>query len=308
MIQHRFKILVSFLLFFVQAAFGQKQLELPEIQKADQIIRHKGYVLSYNEKYEQANWVAYELTREETDKAFERTNKFLPDPFIKTGSATDADYAGSGYDRGHLAPAADMGWSKETMYESFYFSNMSPQTPSFNRGIWKNLEEMVRTWAIEFDTLFVATGPVFAEEMPVIGPNKVAVPPYYYKVILTKSNGHYQSIGFILPNEASSDPLSDFAVSVDSVEHKTHLNFFAGMDDVTEEKIEHNICISCWSWKKIKSNQSKKQQEHETVKAEEHQVALGESVQCNGITQKGTRCKKKTKDPSGYCNIHQKMH
>ena len=108
---------IPFLLFVFNAGFAQKHLELPSIGKEDEIVYHKGYTLSYNEKYEQANWVAYELTREETDKSFERTNKFLSDPLVHTGSATDADYAGSGYDRGHLAPAADMGWSQETMYE-----------------------------------------------------------------------------------------------------------------------------------------------------------------------------------------------
>lgn len=299
---------IGLLLFTFNTLYAQKHLELPaSFGKDDQIVRHKGYTLSYNEKYEQANWVAYELTREETDKSFERTNKFLSDPLVHTGSATDADYAGSGYDRGHLAPAADMGWSQETMYESFYFSNMSPQTPSFNRGIWKHLEEMVRDWAIEYDTLYIATGPVFEGEMPVIGPNKVAVPPFYYKVILTKSNGHFQSIGFILPNEASSAALSDFAVSVDSIEHKTRLNFFAGMDDDTEEKTEHNLCIPCWSWKKNHSTHSTKQHITAPVKSDEHPISV-ESVQCHGITQKGTRCKKMTKDKSGYCTIHQKMH
>ena len=299
---------IPFLLFVFNAGFAQKHLELPAISKEDEIVHHKGYTLSYNEKYEQANWVAYELTREETDKSFERTNKFLPDPLVHTGSATDADYASSGYDRGHLAPAADMGWSQETMYESFYFSNMSPQTPSFNRGIWKHLEEMVREWAIEYDTLYIATGPVFEGEMPVIGPNKVAVPPFYYKAILTKSDGHYQAIGFILPNEASSANLSDFAVSVDSVEHKTHINFFASMEDAQEEKVEHNLCVSCWTWNKSKSHHSTKLTETEKLNTTEHHTSSDQSVQCQGITKKGERCKKMTKDPSGYCYIHQKLH
>ena len=111
-------------------------LELPKPKENEQIINHFAYTLSYNELFEQANWVAYELTDIETISHFERTNKFIVDDLVKTGSASNDDYKKSGYDRGHLAPAGDMGWSEQAMKESFYYSNMSPQNPSFNRGIW----------------------------------------------------------------------------------------------------------------------------------------------------------------------------
>jgi endonuclease G len=143
----------------------RRDLELPAVKKGEQVIRHAGYSFVYNEAYEQAAWVAYELTEKETDKQYDRTDKFIPDPSVITGSATDSDYSGSGYDRGHLAPAADMGWSSTSMAESFYFSNMSPQVPGFNRGIWKRLEEQVRSWAIEYDTIYVVTGPVLKGNM-----------------------------------------------------------------------------------------------------------------------------------------------
>ena len=130
-------------------------LELPKTNSNDIIITHSGYSLLFNENHLQANWIAYDLSKEETNKRFERTDKFRSDPKVKTGTASDADYEGSGYDRGHLAPASDMGWSPAAMAESFYYSNMSPQTPRFNRGIWKKLEESLRTWAIENDTIYI---------------------------------------------------------------------------------------------------------------------------------------------------------
>lgn len=291
------------LLFFhlVQAQSG---LELPAISTNDQVIKHTGYTLAYNETYEQASWVAYELTDAETQKAYERTNKFLPDPAVKTGSATDADYARSGYDRGHLAPAADMGWSETTMKESFYFSNMSPQVPAFNRGIWKKLEEQVRSWAHAYQTLYIATGPVLEGDMPTIGPEKVAVPPAYYKVILIKKGKDYQAIGFILPNEASSLSLQHYAVSVDIVEKRTHLNFFEKLEDQTEETTENSLCLSCWDWGKIQSAQSSPPKEKTVASPSK---SSSSSVQCNGVTKKGARCKKMTKDPSGYCNLHKQL-
>ena len=154
-------------------------LEIPMMKGDIPIIRHLGYEFQYSEKHEQAFWVAYELTKKETEKAFERTNEFIPDPSVSTGTATVGDYSKSGYDRGHLAPAADMGWSAQAMKESFYFSNMSPQEPGFNRGIWKKLEEQVRTWAKAYDSIYVVTGPVLKDGLVQLGPNGVSIPKYY---------------------------------------------------------------------------------------------------------------------------------
>jgi endonuclease G, mitochondrial len=224
------------------------KLEIPATKSDDVIISHSGYSLEYNETHEQANWVAYELTAKETNKVFDRTDKFLPDPSVVTGSANDKDYSGSGYDRGHLAPAADMGWSSTAMAESFYYSNMSPQLPAFNRGIWKKLEELVRTWAIEYNTISIVTGPVLTPGLPSIGPDKVSVPKYYYKVILDYEEPDLKGIGFILPNAGSGDPLQNFAVTIDSVEKVTGLDFYPALPDSQEKLIEKTLCIKCWSW------------------------------------------------------------
>lgn len=274
-----------------------KYFEIPENKHGEEVIHHAGYSFVYSEKHEQSKWVAYELTSSETEKAVERTNDFIPDPFVKTGSADNPDYAGSGYDRGHLAPAADMGWSEQTMKESFYFSNMSPQLPSFNRGIWKKLETQVRTWAIENEAIYVVTGPILKDGLKTIGPNKVSVPEYYFKVILDFTGTEKKAIGFVLPNTNSSLPLSEFAISVDSVEILTAINFFPKLDNTEEEKLESSICIECWSWKKTKVKDTTVQNKEVTTK---------ESSQCKGITNSGDRCKKKTKSKSGYCSLHKK--
>lgn len=269
------------------------KLELPKTNSKDKIITHTGYSFLYNETHEQANWVAYELTKEETNKLFERTNKFISDPKVKTGTASDKDYEGSGYDRGHLAPASDMGWSSTTMAESFFYSNMSPQTPSFNRGIWKKLEELVRTWAIENNTVYIVTGPVLTNDLQTIGPNKVSVPNYYYKVVLDYSEPNIKGIGFILPNIDSKIQLQYYAVSIDSVEKLTGINFFPLLQSEQEEFIEKTLCIKCWSWKNIKTTSEKNK--NKTTK----------SVQCNGITKAGVRCKNKTLNFSGNCYHHE---
>ena len=123
-----------FLLLLPVSAYSQ-QLELVKSINPDQVHKYTGFTLEYDESTEQAFWVAYELTRSEVARTVRRTDDFRPDPNISTGSAILSDYKGSGYDRGHLAPAGDMKFSRQTMIESFYMSNMSPQLPAFNRGI-----------------------------------------------------------------------------------------------------------------------------------------------------------------------------
>lgn len=260
--------------------------------KASQVIRYRGYDLCYDENSEQALWVAYQLTESETIRRYERTNKFIEDPHIKTRSAGERDYKGSGYDRGHLAPAADMGWSSQTMAESFYYSNMSPQVPAFNRGIWKRLEEQVRDWAVELDTIYVVTGPVLKGKMTRIGPEEVAVPNYYYKAILTLNGKDAKAIGFIMANQSGRGSLYQYAVSIDSLEKFTGLNFFASLPDVTESRIETQNCIPCWAWNNKRSA------------GKSSAGVSSESVQCSGTTKAGKRCRRMTKDPTGRCYQH----
>lgn len=272
-------------------------LEIPKTQLHETIIHHTAYSFSYNEIHEQANWVAYLLSKEETQKAFERSNKFLPDPDVKTQTANDADYKSSGYDRGHLAPAADMSWSEVTMQESFYYSNMSPQVPSFNRGIWKKCEELVRSWANENDSIYIVTGPVLTEGLPTIGENKVSVPNYYYKVILDYRKPSIKGIGFIFPNAASSEDLEKFTVTIDSVEAFTGIDFFPSLPDEQEELIEKIKCIDCWQWKDSKNNSNSYNEPHNATEAR----------QCLGTTKSGNRCKNKTSSKSDYCKLHEKQ-
>ena len=220
--------------------------ELPAYSKTDWIIWHIGYSLAYDENYKLAKWVAYELTLEETKGTFARNDKFKPDPLITKNSASLVDYKKSGYDRGHLAPAADMKWSLDAMKESFFLSNMCPQDKSFNRGIWKKLEEQVRDWAIENKSVYIATGPLLEQGLPTIGPNKIPIPKAFYKVILDYTQPDIKAIGFVVPNQGSSLPIASFALPIDSIEQLTHINFFEKLPDDIENRIEQSVCNQCW--------------------------------------------------------------
>ena len=222
--------------------------------EADHQIRHFAhYTICYRESYEQAEWSAYCLTEEELVKNAGRTDDFRSDPEIKTGSATPADYKKSGYDRGHLSPAADFAFDEKAMSETFYMSNMSPQKGSLNRGIWKDLETEVRLWAKNFGRVYVVSGPILEkkpEEYQSIGENGVSVPEFYYKVILAplyadeadkaspENADSVIAMGYIFPNEKCEGSLDDYAVSVDEVEKRTKLDFFALLEDKVENEVE----------------------------------------------------------------------
>ncbi len=272
-------------------------LEWPAIQPKDNIIQHAAYTLCYDEKHEQAKWVAYSLTANETNSHYERSNDFNVDPKVSTGSADDSDYKGSGYDRGHLAPAGDMGFSSLSMRESFYYSNMSPQNPSFNRGIWKELEEQVRSWALIYDSVLVVTGPVLTASLPKIGVNGVSVPSFYYKVILDFKNNQSKAIALILPNVKGSKPLSSYVLSIDELEKLTNLDFFPELQDDLEARLEKSSLVNSWDWKIVST--------HSSVKKSSNNSGSSEAIQCSGTTKKGLRCKNRTKNSSGKCYLHE---
>ncbi len=198
-------------------------LELPMLEEDETLIIHTGYSLVYDEEHEQAKWVAYHLTRDELYGLYERKDDFRSDESISTGSAELDDYRRSGYDRGHLIPAADASWSEQAMSETFFLSNMSPQEPSFNRGIWADLEATVRHFADSFGSVYVTTGPLYERESErvTIGDNEVTVPDAYFKAILTTHGGTPQAIAFILANEKSSRDLEETATSIDLLEDKS---------------------------------------------------------------------------------------
>ena len=219
---------------------------LPAPSAAGEIVHHIYYTLSYNEDHEQADWVAYVLTRDHLNENWvERSNTFRPDPDVRTESATPRDYTSSGYDKGHLCPAADMSFNEQAMDESFLMSNMSPQVPAFNMGIWRELEELTRDWARKFGRLYVVTGPILAQpSLGQIGFSKVTVPSYYYKVLLAPDQ--HRAIAFMLPNQVSTRPVLDYAYTIDQVEQSTGLDFFPQILKGSEEDLERALDKNAW--------------------------------------------------------------
>ena len=210
------------------------------------VYHRSGFSFSYVEMHEQSEWVAYELT----DKDMVATNYNRPyfnqDPIVTTASADWRNFKNSGYDKGHLCPAGDRKSSLESYEETFFTSNISPQIPEFNNGVWNRLEQKTRYWATKYNGLYVITGGVLKGEMKTIGKENVAVPNYFYKILMTKD--HTKMIGFLVPHEPSKAPLYSFVVSVDEIEKLTGIDFFPALEDALESNLEKETSYKKWSF------------------------------------------------------------
>ena len=217
-----------------------------ELSRKLEVVDHKYYRLGYFEKHEQSAWVAYLLTKEMVSKTKAiRKNRFIIDKKISTLSATSADYTKSGYDRGHICPAADMSFSQDAQDITFLMSNMSPQIHSFNAGKWKQLEEKVRHWAKENDSIIVIAGPILDSIIGKIGKNNVSIPYSFYKIIIDISYPDYKAIGFIMKNEKLSEDLLYYSMSIREIEERTGLNFFPKYDN---DSLVQNLETKSWDW------------------------------------------------------------
>ncbi len=213
-----------------------------------EIVHHNGYSLSYSERHEQAEWVAYELKKQHLSSTHFDRPYFEIDKAVKTGAASWKNYKKSGYDRGHLCPAGDRRYSREAHDETFLTSNISPQEHGFNSGIWNTLEQKVRYWAKKYDGVFVVTGGVLESDLKTIGSEEVAVPNQFYKVILDYNSGKPKMLAFLMPHENSNKPLYEFVVSVDTIEDLTGIDFFPELDDAIEKKIEASNNYKQWQF------------------------------------------------------------
>ncbi len=228
-------------------------LEIPAPVYGNKIIRHDAYVTSYNPDNRIADWVAYELTAEESSARKDRDGlEFRMDPDLHgCTQAMREDYTGSGWTKGHLMPAADAAFDSQAMSETFYLTNVCPQTEALNAGDWQYLEKQVRAWARRYGSVFVVTGPIVGENRyGTIGDRYVVVPDYFYKALLVqRKDGSYSSVAFVMGNDDERYYLRDCYMTVDELEEMTGMDFFPALDDKIEEKVEGSVRRSDWGIK-----------------------------------------------------------
>ena len=213
----------------------------------EQMLRRTGYLSSYNKTTKLPNWVAWHLTEDRTTGPAKRSGvDFEPDMDVPAPRAEDSDYYGSGYDRGHLCPAADNKYSVKAMEESFLFTNMCPQNGNLNRGDGNEMEMACRRWAKEYGGVYIVCGPIlYKGKHKTIGRNKVVVPEAFFKVVL-RTGKDAKAIGFIYKNAEGNRPKGDYVNTVDEVERITGIDFFPSLPDDVEKRVEATADIADW--------------------------------------------------------------
>lgn len=218
-------ILLLIATFIITTFYAQN---LPTILDTNnQIIEHERFILSYNETHEQANWIHYTLKASDLKgNKVTRSNNFRIDTLVITGTANNYDYKSQGYDRGHLKPAADAGSNTNHMEETFYYSNISPQKASFNRGIWLKLEKEARYHATQSDSVIIVTGGVLKEGLKTIGLNKVSVPDHFYKILYIYKGCTTQIKAYLIPNQKSFNQTNYYLTTLNKLKQLTNITFY----------------------------------------------------------------------------------
>lgn len=223
-------------------------IEIPTILSdvSELILVRKAYKVSYNGDTKCPNWVAWHLTASHVDGDVPRYNRYDEDLDVPAPRATNEDYRGSGWSRGHMCPAGDNKWDAEAMRQSNLLTNMCPQNRSLNSGMWNRIEMDCRKWAQKYGDVYIVCGPLFYnKEHETIGTNKVVVPEAFFKVILCL-NGKPKTIGFVVKNNEGAKKKDQYVNTVDQVERITGMDFFPALPDSIEDIVEATANINEW--------------------------------------------------------------
>lgn len=216
-------------------------VELPAYGDQEDIVKHQGYTASYNHTTLCPNWVAWELTAEETNGQVEGQYSFSRDPDVAIPKASREDYSGSGWDKGHMAPRADMKWSARALEESYYFTNVCPQNHEMNSQAWRKIEELTRRLARRYGAVYVVCGPVCTtNDYGTIGKAKVQVPDAFFKALAISADDGYHTVGFLVENTPQDGSPRRYAVSVDSVESVVGRDLFPKVPEEAEASFDWN--------------------------------------------------------------------
>lgn len=229
---------------------GKYEIPVANYDITEICLERMGYTVSFNPEENIPNWVAWNLDTEKLVERESRNDKFTPDPDLDPESAiTTHEYKGTGWDRGHMCPAADNRWHWRAMDESFYMTNICPQHHNLNRGDWKELEDACRRWAA-IEPVYIVCGPILYKtpKYGYIGTeHQIRIPDAFFKVVLTGlESGEPRAVGFIYKNEAGNNKRDKYVNSVDEVERITSMDFFSALPDDVERYVESEYNLSDW--------------------------------------------------------------
>ena len=214
---------------------------------SEMILRKSTFIVSYNKDTKLPNWVAWNLAAEHTDGPYPRLGNFYEEGEVPQPRATNDDYKGSGWSRGHMCPAGDNKWNEKAMFDSFSLVNVCPQNANLNSGLWNSIEIDCRRWARKFGDIYIVCGPIFMNrEHEIIGNNQIVVPEAFFKVVLCL-NGPPKGIGYIVRNSDGTKKRDLYYNSIDQVERIIGMDFFPALPDDLEAKVEAIADVNDWN-------------------------------------------------------------
>lgn len=224
---------------------GLENVTIPS-ELTSQIKEYTGFTLSYNKDNRTPNYVVWELLGTEVGGSVSRTDNFWPDSDI-IGCTKHSDYTGSGFDRGHMCPAADQKWSDQAMSDCFVMANMCPQLHDLNAGAWEKLEEKERAWAKRDSAILIVAGPIYTDGEKYIEKSNVRVPDAFFKVLIAPYLDNPRGIAFVYPHMKCTGNMQDYATTIDEVEKITGFDFFSELPDEIEKKVESDYSYTEWN-------------------------------------------------------------
>lgn len=214
----------------------------------------KNYVVAYDNRLRNATWVFEHLSKDllNVKNSDRERSSFIEDLSIHGFfRARNEDYYKSGYDRGHIAAASNHRTHQEWMDETFYLSNILPQDPILNRTTWNKLEIYVRKLTNYFENVYVCTGPLYLPKRDktgkmhvtyqVIGPNQIAVPTHFFKVVVCEQGSNLELLSYIIPNQPVDRDISpeNFLCSIETIEKAAGIILFDKVSKSAFVKINH---------------------------------------------------------------------
>ncbi|MES2569919.1 MAG: DNA/RNA non-specific endonuclease [Verrucomicrobiota bacterium] len=216
-------------------------------------ITHTGHAVGYSTKVFSPLWAAYAIKSVNNPVSAKRPDTFYPDPVLPVAyQVATSEYTRSGYDRGHMAPnwAVSVSHGREAQIETFYTSNIVPQDPELNRGIWESLERVEgNDYARRYGGVVCFDGPIYDGATVGIGKsNRIRIPWGFYKIIVRRVKGQVAVLAFILPQSARGDgkSLSKYLVSVDEIERRTGLDFLTALSNQQQAALEAVAAERMW--------------------------------------------------------------
>lgn len=222
----------------VNATIGNSEIQIKD---------YTGFRVAFDAANHTPRWVSWELLGSETDGDISRSSKFWQDSEIN-GCPNTTDYTGSGFDRGHMCPAADQKWSSDAMHDCFSLANIAPQDHKLNTGAWKTLETKERSWAQRDSALIIVAGPIYSSSNPKqIGKIGIKVPDAYFKIIAAPYLESPRGIAFVYPNMTAPGNMENYVMTIREVEKLTGLDFLHDLPDDIESIIESSTSFRDWN-------------------------------------------------------------